>query len=543
MKKYLIVFLIVGAFVTWTTSCKKNFLDETPYSSYAPITLTDSLGFEAALVGLYNQHSTWLTYSGNQGYHCMWQVGTDVANSTANQEGIEVPYYNYATLTNTDAGSKYTWGKYYTLINNANNIIDQIEGPNEKGITGGRNRIDAEARFFRAYAYEFLASLYGPVPLVVHALTAPKTDYVRAPLSDVNAQIIKDLNFAQTYLPDVGAVSSKTNPTTLLPASRANKWMAYQLLAQTYLRTGQYALAESTAQAIISSGKFSLVNARFGSYTGVAGDYYSDMFKYGNQRRSQGNPEVIWTLEQENPSTLAGGNTDNAQQRRIWGAAYYNIAGLALCDSLGGRSIARMRISNWVIYGLYGANDIRNSKYNLRRRYYYNDPAATYASLYGKPVPYNNSDTLFKICPSITKWGQFDPNDTFGYAMIKDFILMRLGETYLLLAEAQVQQGKTTEAANTINVLHARAGAAAVTAAQMTVDYILDERARELIGEENRRLTLARTGTLVNRVQKLNANDAQHPITGLTVNNMLLPIPLSEIQLNRDAVLTQNPGY
>lgn len=542
MKKYLIIIIAAGSLITGAMSCKKNFLSETPYSSYAPITLTDSLGFEAALVGLYNQHAGWLTYSGNQGYHCMFQVGTDVANSTANQEGIEVPYYNYATLTSSDAGSKYTWGKYYTLINNANNVIDQIEGTNVKGVTGGKSRIDGEARFFRAYAYNFLATLYGGVPLVTHALTTPKTDYVRASLADVNAQIIADLTLAQTSLPDVGVLSSKTLPNGL-PASRANKWMAYQLLAEVYLRTGQYALAESTAQAIISSGKFSLVSSRFGSASGLPGDYYSDIFKYGNQRRSQGNPEVIWTLEQENPNTLAGGNTDNAQQRRIWGAAYYNIAGLALCDSLGGRSIARMRVSNWVIYKLYETNDIRNSKYNFRRRYYYNDPSATYAALYGKPVPYNNSDTLFKTCPSITKWGQFDPNDTFGYAMIKDFILMRLGETYLLMAEAQVQQSKTAAAAATINILHTRSGAAQVTAAQMTMDYILDERARELIGEENRRMTLARTGTLVTRALRLNANDAAKPITGLTNTNLLLPIPLSDIQLNKDAVITQNPGY
>ncbi|PTR01445.1 putative outer membrane starch-binding protein [Mucilaginibacter yixingensis] len=542
MKRYTIIYSALAVMLgTLISSCKKNFLAETPYSAYAPITLTDSLGFEAALVGLYNQHSTWLTYSGRQGYHCLWQVGTDVANSTANQEGIEVPYYNYATLTSSDAGASYTWGKFYTLINNANNVIDQIEGQNVKGVTKGRNRIDAEARFFRAYGYNTLATLYGRVPLVVHSLTAPKTDYTRASLTDVNAQIIADLTYACANLPDVGGVGAKTNPTTGLPASRANKWMAYQLLAEVYLRTGQNDLAETTAQAIISSGKFSLVSARFGSAASLPGDYYSDIFKYGNQRRSQNNPEVIWTLEQENPTTLAGGNTDNAQQRRIWGAAYYNIAGLALADSLGGRSIARMRISNWVIYGLYGKGDIRNSGYNLRRRFVYNDPA--YPALLGKPVPYNNADTLFKTCPYITKWGQFDPNDTFGYAMIKDFILMRLGETYLLLAEAQVQQGKTAAAAATINVLRTRAGAAQVTASQMTLDFILDERARELIGEENRRMTLMRTGTLVDRATRLNANDAAKPISGLTKTNLLLPIPLSEIQLNKDAVLEQNPGY
>ena len=79
--------------------------------------------------------------------------------------------------------------------------------------------------------------------------------------------------------------------------------------------------------------------------------------------------------------------------------------------------------------------------------------------------------------------------------------------------------------------------------ADVTLNFILDERARELIGEENRRETLMRTGTLVDRALTLNANDLVHPTAGLTTTHLLLPIPLSEIQLNKDATLDQNPGY
>lgn len=541
MKKYAILFLAATAALA---SCKKNFLDEKPYSSYTPVTLTDSLGFEASAVGLYNFQTGILTYSGRQGWPSVWQVGTDVANATAQQEGIEVPYYNYAQLTPTDAGASYIWGKYYGLINNANIIIDAAENPSTTKIgTVGKRQVEAEAKFFRAWAYQHLATLFGKVPLITHALTAPKTDFTRASLDDVNALIVSDLTYASTYLSDLnGPGSSKVNVQNK-PVDRANKYMAMQLLAEVYLRMGKNDLAEAQAQAVINSGKFSLIKTRYGVRAGGAGDYYSDMFVYGNQRRYQGNSEAIWVLEQENPSLVVGGNVDNAQQRRVWGAAYYAIPGMLPCDSLGGRSIARLRLSNWVIYGLYPANDIRNSQYSLKRRYYYNDPAATYASLYGKQVPYTGADTLFRICPSITKWGAFDPNDTFGYAMIKDFMMMRLGETYLLLAEAQFKQGNTGGAATTINVLRTRAGAPQVTSGQMTLDFILDERARELIGEENRRETLMRTGTLVDRATRLNSNDAVHPTTGLAAKNLLLPIPLSEIQLNKDAVLEQNPGY
>ena len=541
MKKYITIIASVTILFFAFSSCKKGFLDEKPFSAYTPLTLTDSLGFEASLVGLYNHTSTIFSWGDQQGWPSVWQVGTDVANATNNQQGVEIPYYNYATLTPTDIGAARMWNRNYIMVNLTNIIVDGIENPSVTSLSAkGKSLISAEAKFFRAYAYNNLATLYGGVPLITHALTGPKIDFVRAPIAEVNDFIVSDLVFAAANLPDIEAV--KTNTKGKMYA-RANKFMAMQLLAEVYLRIGKPDLAEQQAQAIISSGKFSLIKSRYGVKTSQAGDYYADMFQYGNQRRSQGNTEAIWVLEQENPNAVVGGITDNPQQRRVWGAAYYNIAGMALADSLGGRSIGRLRLSNWVLYGLYKGNDIRNSQYNIRRKYYYNDPNPIYAARFGKQVPFTGPDTLINICPSTTKWGAFDPNDTFGFAMIKDFILMRLGETYLLLAEAQVAQGKTAQAATTINVLRTRANAAQVTAAEMTKDFILDERARELIGEENRRMTLMRTGTLVERALRLNSNDASKPITGLTTKALLLPIPLNEIQLNKDAVLTQNPGY
>ena len=112
--------------------------------------------------------------------------------------------------------------------------------------------------------------------------------------------------------------------------------------------------------------------------------------------------------------------------------------------------------------------------------------------------------------PHPTKWGAYDETDDFGYAVVKDWPVMRLGETYLLRAEARFRQGNTQGAADDINVLRDRAfkdyravapGAGKVTADQIDIDFILDERARELISEENRRMTLVRTNTLAERIK------------------------------------------
>lgn len=542
MKRF-ILYMAIGAVIT-ITSCSKGFLNETPYSSYTPEKLTDALGFEASLTGLYNHLSTIYSWSDRQGWVSVWQVGTDVANATNNLESVEIPYFNYSLLNSEDGAAARMWNRCYIMINLTNIIINSIEGTDVTGLSQEeKNAINAEARFFRAFAYNTLATLYGAVPLITEALSGPKTDFVRAPLDQVNALIIEDLLYASQNLPHIDEVKSNTAGRMF---ARANKFMAMHLLGEVYLRTDQPVQAEEQLSAVINSGAFQLVKARYGVKANQKGDLFSDMFVYGNQRRGQGNTEAIWVMEQENPATVVGGITDNPQQRRVWGAAYHNVPGMVLADSLGGRALGRLRLSNWVLYGLYQSGDMRNSENNIRRRYYYNNPTSPN---FGKPVPYTGADTAFNITPHTTKWYQFDPNDTFGYAMIKDFILMRLGETYLLLAEAQFKQGKLQEAADNINKLRERAypnypQEGQVLTSDITLDFILDERARELIGEENRRMTLMRTKTLVERANRLNANNAVNPITGLTNQHfLLLPIPLREIQLNKDAVLEQNPGY
>ncbi len=116
---------------------------------------------------------------------------------------------------------------------------------------------------------------------------------------------------------------------------------------------------------------------------------------------------------------------------------------------------------------------------------------------------------------------------------------IRLPETLLLRAEAYLLKGNTAQAAADINLIRNRAKAKPVTPAEVTLDYILDERARELIFEEDRRITLSRMGKLVERVKKYN------PLNSPNIQpfHALFPIPFSEIEANKDAKLEQNPGY
>ena len=130
-------------------------------------------------------------------------------------------------------------------------------------------------------------------------------------------------------------------------------------------------------------------------------------------------------------------------------------------------------------------------------------------------------------------------NDVTLGATPNDVIRMRLAETYLLRAEAYFRKGDRGNAKTDINTIRRRAHATEISEAQVSIDFILDERARELVIEEQRRRTLVRMGVLYDRVRRYNPSSAG------TVKpfNLLWPIPQTVINSNTGAVIEQNEGY
>ena len=545
-----------------TTSCSDSYLDEKMYSDYG----TNVSDLNALVLGIHYKYGQILGYSSNQGYAGIWQDGTDVG-APGDTQGVEVPFYRYAELNSENAGVSYLWNQIYSMINTANQVI--AAGADKAGDTAPV----AEAKFFRAYCYNQLVTGWGDVPLITESVSSPKTDFTRNPVSEVDAQIVADITDAIAGLPEVGKTQKE---------SRINKDAARMLAAEAFLRMGMrdasyFKKAEDAITPTISSGNYKLISERYGKFTGEAGDYYHDMFRWGNQRRSQGNTEGIWTFEMEYGNVVSGGTIDNPQQRRNWVAAFHKLAFMQNADSIGGRGNGRLRLSNYVKYGIFQEGDIRNSNHNIRRMIYANRPgsytlklnAQGFVAVGDEPVAktvtigpgdrgyWKANDTLNVMYPHTTKWGGYDPTDDFGYALVKDFPIMRYAEAFLLRAEARFRQGNKQGAADDINVLRDRAfkdfrqvspDAGKVAASDINIDFILDERIRELVGEENRRFTLMRTGELANRVNMMvtkwpEGTDSKK-ISGFNASiHTLLPIPLTEIQLNKDAELKQNPGY
>ena len=538
------------------SACSDSYLDETMFSNYG----TDVTDVNAKVIGLHYKYAALWGMSSRQGFTGIWQDGTDVG-APGDTEGVEVPFFQYGSLDSENGGVSFLWQSLYSIINSANIIINTEDvDPAAK----------AEAEFFRAYSYNLLVTLWGNVPLITESKAEPRTDFTRNAVSEVDAVIAADLNDAMANLPEVGKTATE---------SRINKDCARILAGEAFNRMGKYSEAEAAVSATINSGNYQLIEKRYGDFLAEAGDYYSDMFRWGNQRRSQGNTEGIWVFQMEYNRNVTGGTIDNPQQRRNWVAAFHKINGMVNADSIGGRGNGRLRLSNYVKYGIYQEGDIRNSNNNIRRVLFYNKPGFS-ADIYvkdgfrvdegtagaekisvktGDRAYWTVKDTLNVMYPHTTKWGGYDPTDDFGYAIVKDWPIMRLADAYLLRAEARIMQNNMSGAAEDINVLRDRAfkayreetgnaTAGAVTAADMSLDFLLDERIRELVGEENRRYTLCRTGKLAERVQMMVSKYAEgtqsKAITGFDASkHCLLPIPLSEIQLNKDAELQQNPGY
>ena len=128
---------------------------------------------------------------------------------------------------------------------------------------------------------------------------------------------------------------------------------------------------------------------------------------------------------------------------------------------------------------------------------------------------------------------------------------MRLSETYLLRAEAHLRKGDLASAAADINVVRERSSGKSITGNEVSLDYLLDERVRELYAEEWRLVTLMRlrevdgVNVFVDRTRRFYDNDLAIGGFGAGIqdHNRLYPIPQSEIDLNIDGVLEQNPGY
>ena len=546
--------------------CDENeFLTEDPLAIYsADNSLVTTTDFQAAINMLYRRTGDIFIYSTHDGFFALYH-GTDLGYCTAAFDRLNT--YK-ATMVPENGLLTHLWNNCYYMVSQSNLILSRLDVATIPA--ADKNVLRGEALFFRAFSYRILANLFGGVPLITEEITTPRRDFVRATRVETYSQAKTDLVEAVSLLPNIDAVKD----------GKISKQMAQHLLSEVYISLGDFDNAITAATAVISFPGLKLMTERFGTKLSKPGDVYSDLFKTGNQNRKSGNLEALWVSQYEylNPASLRNDSwpwkfNPFYQNITVTAEGKTHTAFVGVTAEKGGRSVAWMRPTNHVITGIWAkdVNDMRVSQYNIIRDFKIDNPASPAFGKWFVADGYSGKATarqwfpfvMMKVAgdipadfwqkdangnPRLTAFGEYLVTNN-GNSSFRDLYMFRLAETYLLRAEAHLGKNNKVAAAADINALRARAKAIPATSAEVDIDYLLDERLRELYYEEPRMLTLCRMGKLAERNRKYNVSytdvTGTYECAGTTIQDYhnLWPIPFSEIERNIDAKLEQNPGY
>jgi len=465
----------------------------------------------------------------------------------------------------------------YLAIKNANLLISRIDDISWDDKTK-RNAMVAEAYFFRSYWYYRLINTFGDVPFLGQEITAPKLDFYTHSRSAILKKIISDMEFAIQWLP-VSAVPGAIS-----------KGAGDHLLTKIYLSSSDFDKAIESANRVIN-GPYALMKTRFGS---VANDpkrnVIWDLFRPENISIPQNTETILATIDRYEAPVAA--RSKGCRKSRSYAPAWF---GPKVLDSQGKSgteftkpatdtllySNAMSRMTPFYIYeiwsdGTYYWNntpDLRRSKicWVNKEQMLYN---RTTSVDFGKPInpKYFAAQTdTFQYYFSFPQYKIFypehDPSNTLSQGGNGDAYIFRLAETYLLRAEAYFWKGDLINAAKDINEVRGRANATPVLPANVTIDYIMDERARELFSEEPRHNELTRVSYILaqnnlggytkenfskhnyyyDRVIQRNIFFRTNYYYGGTYRispwHVLWPIPNTIITANTMGIINQNQGY
>lgn len=549
MKK---IILFLGVIAVSFSSCSDYIEEESLSNVSADETYKTAAGFQL----LVNANYAWLKgiYGGDPWLFC---AGTDMYAEGRSPEPAGLSQYTQLIPSSDGVGQLYN--SCYQAIQSVNKTIFYSAITAQ---TSNLNTLVGEARFLRANAYFLLVQTYGGVPIVDDNITAAVLTFDRNSAEEVYAKIIEDLESALLAV-GTGAYTG-----------RINKRAVQDLLAKVYLTRGyetfgaasDFTTAATYADAAISGQALNLA--------------FDQLFKPGNDL----NAETIFSVQYDKNSVSTSPTTLGNKQ------FYYFSSYLGGAETNGN---APMRSYNLCPTGytlnLYTKGDLRwestfmnlvyenyydffrvADKSNLKIRHFYEPSWFTLADrsawqtanaskwIAGATVARNyhnfgtyaaeNTLTLNTDYATIPVKKFDDPDLTTplstGPVSTRDIILSRLSETYLVAAEAYLKAGDQSTGLNRLNEVRRRAGVANANLSDFNIDYILDERGRELLGEYHRWFDLKRTGTLVARASAYHYLINPSNFTGVGgALKILRPIPQSAIDLNQNKSFPQNPAY
>lgn len=473
-------YMLVGLLTLSLTACKEQFLNLAPVSSVSTASFYKTQS--DILTGLNGAYGA-LQFNGQYGqYYVLAEVPSDDTYPVLSGTVTDQDEFDKFYIRTTNPYTLAAWSDGYRGIHRCNAVIERIAGITMDETL--RKRVVGEAKFLRALMYFNLVRSFGDVPLVLTEITDPLQGYAygRAPVADVYTQIIKDLTDAETVL------SVSYTGTNI---GRATSGAAKSLLGKVYLTQKRYADATAKLKEVIDQGTYTLL------------PNYADLFKAANKN----NKESIFEVQYKKGNIGEGSPFANAY--------------------------APINSGNSVI--LFGGNGNNIPTTDLEKSYEAGDPrkAVSMAS------SYTNASGVKVDVYYVRKY--LDPPVVSGDADDNWYVL-RYADVLLMYAEALNETGKAAEALPYLNQVRKRVGLAdkpALVQADMRL-AIEQERRVELAFEGQRWFDLVRTGRALAVLQaKATAFGIK---TALTANNLLFPIPQSQIDINPDKI-KQNPGY
>jgi hypothetical protein len=541
----------------------KNVLEEQVISQIGNDYMNTPKGFEDATRAAY---SSLRTFYGTERGLSVTEFGTDLYKTGA--DGSYKGFHYYDTQMNSFVDIlQQTWEELYKGINTCNAVIDRA--PTISGVADATKKLRiAEAKFLRAHYYFILTQQWGGVDLRLTETLGPTKKTSRATEADMYKAIIADLEAA---VPDLDTKIRSSD------YGRATKAAAEHLLARVYLTkatssakaSDDYAKAATYAQSVINNYGFKLV-ADFANVFAQGAGEISDEVIFAVQYTSD-------PLTNINTANTINGNGNNLH---LYFGMQYDVQAGMVRDIENGRPFKRLMPTTYLLETVFKdrTNDSRYKK-TFKDTWYSNNPGTfntafdnskakvtfktgdtaiyipgvewTQAQRAAKPyqvlVPSAYNSALF---PTLRKFlDPLRPDRTYEQGS-RDYLAFRLAETYLILAEAQLKLGKTSDATTAVNMVRRRAAysgkeaAMTITDAQMDMNMIYEERAREFAGEQMRWFDLKRWGNLVERVKLYNPDGAPN----IQSYHNLRPIPQTQIdrtEKNADgsAGFAQNSGF
>lgn len=547
MKNNFKFLFILATFVTML-SCE-DFLEEDNIANVASATYyPTAAGLEDAVKATYGIMKE---YYGPEIGWTMGVFGTDTYQEGADGSHKYVNRYD----SGHNSAARYfrdTWRIFYRGINQANAVVNRSESV--EGVSEAlKNTRVAEARFLRALYYFVLTRHYGDIHLSLEETEGVEVEANKTSAEEIYMKaIIPDLEFAASNLPN-----------TQSDYGRATKAAAEFLLAKALMTRSYKSFAESTDASRAENLMSNVIN----NYGFELQESVLDMWSLDNEVNS----EFIWTV-QNGKSQVDEGLDGFGHRGHLYFLMEYDKKPGMTRDTENGRPWKRFRPTDYML-SLYDRTIDRRYDETFKHVWYSNNPNVPNlkvgdTALY-IPGPgldkngidqdakwtdaakagvlhqvYTTGDYNNRTFPSLNKWiDNTRPNRQHTQGQ-RDYVLMRLADAYLIRAEARLKQGNKSDAAADLNTVRTRAawdGKEAemqITAADVDIYFILEERARELLGENHRWFDLTRTGKLIELVKLHNPTSAGN----IQDHNVLRPIPLDQIDRTSGGY-PQNPGY